>query len=350
MANKVELSVFTPTRRRSPWAPFLLLVVPLLVSAAPAAEQLARYDVSRPAMGTQFRLTFFSNSSTQAEAAAEAAFQRIAALERICSDYLPESELSRFNRGELQELSADLFAVMEAGQRFASMTDGAFDITAGHYSQLWRRTKRKQVLPTEAQLAKVRPLVGWRLLNSNASQRRVQPAKAGMQVDLGGIGKGYAADAALAVLAQHGMRAATVAASGDLAVGDAPPDDPRGWPVVLRNFEEHHSNSEPLRLHLANCGVSTSGDLHQFIEIGGKRYSHIIDPATGLGLTQRISATVISANATSSDALATAVCIMGAAKSIERLATDHQLRVLTFADGDIKEVTSANWPLNGKQE
>lgn len=292
-------------------------------------------------MGTLFRLTFYAPEN-QASQAAEAAFARIAELERICSDYRTDSELTALNRTITHEASADLFAVMEKAQTVSSITDGAFDITCGHFSNLWRRAKRKKELPTPEQLAKVQPLTGWKLLELNPDGRTITLRKPGMQIDLGGIAKGYAADAALAVLKKHGITSAIVSASGDLAIGAPPPDQPQGWPVKLRTFEAAEDKDTLQELHLSHCGVSTSGDLHQFIEIAGRRYSHIIDPRTGLGLTNRIAATVIAQDAASSDAFATAACVLGDDEALVMVRNLGQIHLRVVSPEETR--TSPGWP------
>src|SRR5437667_11520757 len=140
-----------------------------------------------------------------------------------------------------------------------------------------------------------------------------------MQLDLGGIGKGYAADAALAVLKRHGIHSALVAAGGDIAVSSAPPGQP-GWRIAIAPLEPHlgaERGPEIQNLLLCNAAVSTSGDAAQHVEDGGIRYSHIIDPNTGLALTGRSSVTVVARNCTASDGLATAVSVLGPARGLE---------------------------------
>jgi thiamine biosynthesis lipoprotein len=130
-----------------------------------------------------------------------------------------------------------------------------------------------------------------------------------MRLDLGGIAKGYAADAALTVLAQHGLPHAMVAAGGDLALGRPPPGEP-GWKVALAPFGS--AAGAPVSVVASEVGISTSGDAEQFVEIDGTRYSHILDPATGHGLTSAAAVTVIARTATLSDGLATAGCVLAA--------------------------------------
>jgi thiamine biosynthesis lipoprotein len=132
-----------------------------------------------------------------------------------------------------------------------------------------------------------------------------------MLLDVGGIAKGYAADEALRVLRGRGLNRALVAASGDLAIGDAPEGE-TGWRIGVEP-----TDGVSRQLTLVNTAVSTSGDTEQFVEIDGKRYSHIVDPKTGMGLTNRIGVTVVAPKGIVSDSVATAVCVMGAERGLE---------------------------------
>ena len=135
-----------------------------------------------------------------------------------------------------------------------------------------------------------------------------------MRLDLGSIGKGYAADQALQILKGRGIDRALVAASGDIAIGNPPPGQ-RGWKIGIAAFGGA-TNSPARTLLLHNAGISTSGDTEQFIEINGVRYSHIVDPATGLGLTSRIQATIIGPDATTTDSLDTTVSLLGVKRGL----------------------------------
>ncbi|MEZ0385605.1 MAG: FAD:protein FMN transferase [Verrucomicrobium sp.] len=269
-------------------------------------------------MGSVFYITVYAADAAQAEKAALDAFRRVDEINAIASDYLPESELSRFNRAAANEpvkISSDLFQLFEESIRAARLTDGAFDITATYAIQQWRRAKRKQKLPTPEETQKAVAMTDWRQLSLDDSKHTAVKRKEGVLLDLGGIGKGYAADAALRVLNDHGITRAVVAASGDLAIGDSPPGK-EGWDVALRTFEKPEESDRLTHVILNNCGCSTSGDLHQFLELEGKRYSHIVNPRTGLGLTERIGCTLIAPTATTADSLATAFCVMGVERTV----------------------------------
>ena len=269
-------------------------------------------------MGTTFRIVCHAADEKKASSAAEAAFRRIEELNGKLSDYVETSELRCLcaTSGRPVPVSEDLFAVIEAARATAERTDGAFDFTVGHLTGLWRRSRRQKELPSAERLDSAMAATGWRHVALDKSTRAIALARPGMALDLGGIAKGFAADAALAVMKKHGLSRAIVIAGGDMAIGDPPPGED-GWEVKLRTFAQSEAGADDLLpLALRNCGVSTSGDLYQFVEIGGTRYSHIVDALTGLGLTQRIACSVIAPNATTSDAYATALCVLGSERGL----------------------------------
>jgi FAD:protein FMN transferase len=268
-------------------------------------------------MGTMFTITLYAEDSDFAEQSAKAAFHRIADLEDIMSDYQADSELNLLCEkppGKPVPISADLFDVLWRGQEVSRVSDGAFDVTIGPNVRLWRFARKRKVLPTAAELASAKDAVGFRKLGLDPKTKAATLLVPNMRLDVGGIAKGYAADQALKLLEGRGINRALVAASGDLAIGDPPPGK-RGWRIAITGFAGA-TNHVTHPLLLRNAGVSTSGDSEQFVEIGGLRNSHIVNPATGLGLTNRIQATVVARDATTSDALATTVCIVGPSRSI----------------------------------
>ncbi|HKP10720.1 MAG TPA: FAD:protein FMN transferase [Blastocatellia bacterium] len=285
------------------------------LKAKPA--DLARYEFAEAHMGTQFRIVLYAQDDETARHASAHAFDRIARLDATMSDYRETSELMTACKRAAREwvtVSGDLFRVLAASQRFARRSAGAFDITVGPVVQLWRRARRRGELPDAEKLAAARRLVGYARLRLDARRRAMRLNRAGMRLDLGGIAKGYAADAALAVLKQHGVTSALVAAGGDIVVGDAPPGS-RGWTVAVRSITATDEASM-IHLRLANAAVSTSGDAEQFVEINGTRYSHIIDPRTGQPLTGRRSVTVVARDGTTSDALATAASVLTPSRAL----------------------------------
>jgi thiamine biosynthesis lipoprotein len=310
---------------------------------------LQRYEFQQPHMGTMFSITLYAPDEMKAREASDAAFTKVSDLDRTMSDYDPESELMQLCRkpfGQPVRVSAELFDVLQKSQRVADLSGGAFDVTVGPVVRLWRRARRTGEMPDAEMLARARAAVGWKKLKLNARDQTVTLTVTNMQLDLGGVAKGYAADAALAVSKSHGISRALVAASGDIAVGDAPPGQ-SGWRVSVGALGSDPASKAPVAhtLLLENAAVSTSGDAEQFVVIEGKRYSHIVDPRTGIGLTERLQVTIVSRRATETDAFATAVSVLGAETGLRVVDSQSGLAALLLVkQGDgLKTLTSREW-------
>jgi thiamine biosynthesis lipoprotein len=336
----------------------LFVLFTALASFGPAdSPSLERFTFREPHMGTQVRLVLYAPDRARAQAAAKAAFARIAELDGIMSDYRPASELMRLCKkagGEPIEVSADLFRIIEKAQEAARRSAGAFDVTVGPLVRLWRRARRTRQLPSAQEIKKALDLVGYEKIKLDPLRRTVQLLVMGMLLDLGGIAKGYAADAALETLARHGIRQALVALGGDIRVGAAPPGT-RGWKIGIAPLKKPDAEPEHYLL-LENAAVSTAGDAEQAAIIHGRRYSHIIDPRTGMGQLGRRSATVIAGDGTTADALDTAFCVLGPEKGL-RMIEEVQGAAALYVyekDGKILTVSSSrfsryNLKSNGKE-
>lgn len=294
---------------------WLLLWIPAILLLGGAEPTLSRYSFREPHMGTQFQIILYAPDKTKADKAAKDTFARIEFLNRTMSDYQDTSELMRLCAkagGPPVPVSAELFFVLSRAQEVSRLSDGAFDVTIGPVVRLWRTARKLRKLPDPEKLAKARALVGWRNIRLDVKKRTVQLLKAGMRLDLGGIGKGYAADEALAVLKKHGISRALVAAGGDIVVGSPPPDKD-GWKIAIAPLL---SEKDAGRLVLHDAAVSTSGDAEQFVEIGGRRYSHIVDPRTGIGLLGRMSVTVVAKKGIDADSLTKVAAVLGPEKGL----------------------------------
>jgi thiamine biosynthesis lipoprotein len=311
----------------------------------PPAGPLTRYEFSEPHMGTTVRIVLYAADEATAKSAAKAAFARIAELNRILSDYLEDSELMRLCKksdGLPVTVSEDLFNVLDASQEMSRSSNGAFDVTVGPIVHLWRRSRRTLELPKADDLKKALSVVGYQNIRLDRKTRTVQLLIPGTLIDLGGIAKGFAADMALAVLRRFGITKAMVALGGDIAVGDAPPDS-RGWKIAIETPAGKNGPTN-FNLLLTHRAVSTAGDANQFVTIGGKRYSHIVDPKTGMGLVGRRSVTIVARNGLTSDAWDTAVCVMGVARGMKLVESREDLAGLFVEEnkaGDV-EVTQSS--------
>ena len=275
-------------------------------------------------MGTVWTVKLHAADEKTAQAAADGAFARIEELNATLSDYLKESELSRLSAtagsGKPMTVTGDLFAVLAVSQQAATESGGVFDITIGPSVQLWRTAKKSRTLPSADELAAARAATGWESLVLDEKARTALLRKPGMRLDSGGIAKGFAQDEAMKVLREKfQITSALIDAGGSPLVSGRPPGRD-GWVIQLAKTRE---DDQDVLLRVENTCVDTSGDLNQFVEIGHRRYSHIIDKATGLGLVESTQATVVVPSATLADWLATALCVMGPEHSIAFIARTH---------------------------
>ncbi len=279
-------------------------------SAALAGE---RIEALEPHMGTMFRIVLYAGDPARAHTAIRAAFDRVAGLDNMLSDYKPDSELNAICAtavGRDTSISDDLYTVLKASQSLADRTGGAFDVTLGPVIRLWRKARQTGRLPTAGELAEAAQRTGYRKLHlaNRGNRPSVRLDIDGMQLDLGAIAKGYAADEGLRVLRERGFPQALVAASGDIAFGDAPPGK-AGWETGVDSIDAPGASFTEV-LFLNNAAISTSGDTEQFVRIDGVRYSHIVNPKTAKGLTTRVCVTSIAAKGIESDGLSTAASVV----------------------------------------
>ena len=271
-----------------------------------------RFEYVDPEMGVDFHLKFYAKDLAMAERIARKTYARVEDLNAIFSDYNPASELNRLSHpphGQSVKVSRELFDILQLAQTLAHETDGAFDITAGPMIRLWRTARKQQKLPSPIALADVKNRVGFKKIKLNSHNRTVTLLAANMQLDLGGIAKGFVVDEAMKTLKANCIRRAFVAASGDILTS-GPPIGQEGWRVLVRNVDQF-GNLYPRTVHLRHQALSTSGDTEQFVEINGRRYSHIVDPRTGYGLAHRMQVTVVSKASAKSDSHATAISVLG---------------------------------------
>ena len=318
----------------------------LLLLSARAAD-LQRFAFEKAEMGLPFRITLYASDEAVAKAASDAAFARIAVLNSTFSDYDSDSELSRLSRtsgqGKAVPVSRDLWLVIERAQALAERTDGAFDITVGPLVNVWRRARRKQELPSAELIAEMRPRVGFKNVRLDPQARTVELLVPEMRLDCGAIAKNYAVDEALAVLKARGITSALVGGSGDMAAGDAPPGQP-GWRIEVAALDVPGA-PPPQIVFLKNRGIATSGDVFQRVEIGGKRYSHIVDPRTGYGLTDHSLVTVLAPDCTAA-CLATAVSVLGPDRGL-RLIEEVPASAARIARKPVEKIEfmqSSRWP------
>lgn len=278
----------------------------------------------RPVMGTFAHIIAVAADANTAQKSVEAAFDQIMAVDKLMSDYKPDSQLSLVNREAFKnpvKVNEPLFEVLSKSITFSKKTNGAFDITVGPLVDLFHRACEKGIAPTENEIAAAKAKTGFEKLILDEQNGTVKFAVDGMRLDLGGIAKGYSVDKAVEAMKKCGTLGGLVAAAGDIRVFGTPPKGKNAWLVGLQDPDkvtDSIDNAQTLlTLRLKDMAVSTSGDYRRFTTINGKKYSHIVDTKTGKSSQGLTSVTIITTNTTDADALATSVSVMGVEKGLE---------------------------------
>ena len=280
--------------------------------------QISRFSFTESKMGAPFTIIFYSNDSIQAASIAKRCFALVDSFNFIFSDYIDSSELSKLSKSAgvnslPVSLSPAMYDILIQSKKAFELSEGAFDITMGPLSKLWRKARRQHQFPADSTVKRIRNLIGFDKLVFDTLQKTIRLTQEGMQLDLGGIAQGYVAQKVINFLHSQGVNNALVNASGDIVVSGAPINKD-GW-VVGVNIPEKTAELLNQKLLLKNRAITTSGDAYQYIEKDGIRYSHIINPASGYGVTFQRNVTVIAADGTTADWLATACSILSLKKA-----------------------------------
>ena len=276
-------------------------------------------------MGADFTLLIDHPNKNFAKKAASKAFKEAHRLDQIFSDYISDSELSRLsiNSGSsgFYPLSEDLFQVLAASQKLAIETKGAFDITIGPFSRLWRIARFRKTLPNSNVLLNAHKRVGHEKLILDYEKKEAQLLENAMVLDLGGIAKGYAADQMLKTLKRFGVSRVLIDAGGDILLGDAP-SDKSGWRIEIGG----RKHPDLPILIVSNIAIATSGDFEQSVTLNDQKFSHLINPFTGIGLTNLSQVTVLAPSAMVADSLASACLVLGSNKGMKYLQSKQQIQ------------------------
>jgi thiamine biosynthesis lipoprotein len=310
----------------------ILLFIYLLIFFSVEA-QYRKFSFQQPEMGSLFNLVIYGTDSSEAAKAAAKAYLLIDTLNGIYSDYLPGSELNRLcalsGNGEWVKVSEPLFQILQVAWHAGKLSQGSFDVTAGPLVRLWRKARRDKLLPPTDSITNAKKKVGYRLMEFDTVQKAVRLKKQGMQLDLGGIAKGETAQRVCNRLRELGFPNTLLDAGGDIVTGSVP-DGVRGWHVAINLPESEETMRYQLLLH--NEAVTTSGDLYQYVELNGKRYSHIVDPRSGYAITNSRNVTIISKMGINADWLTKACSILPVSKALQLVkkfpATEVQIAIL----------------------
>ena len=305
-----------------------LLLASLTVPVYPQAQaaDLIRYEASHPAMGTVFTVVAYGADRDYLAEVVDEVFDEIDGLDAQMSNYQPTSEISRINREAAREpvlVEPRLFQLIQDSVRTGAETGGAFDITVGPLMKAWGFFRGQDRLPAPFEIAVTLKRIGYQHLQLNAADRTIRFERPGMEIDLGGIAKGYAVDQAVEILRSRGIQSALVSSGTSTLYALGSPPGERGWRVSLRSPYDAKKAADVVLLQ--DFSLSTSGNYEKFFRIGGKLYCHIMDPHTGRPVENMLATAVLAARATETDALSTAFFVMGVAGSRKYMATHPNL-------------------------
>ena len=283
--------------------------------AAPEAP-LVRHEASRMSMGCAYAIVAYGRDAAALTGIVEAAFDEVDRIDRLMSHYKPESPLSRLNR----EASAgpvavdpELFGLIAESLRYSRESAGAFDITVGPLMKAWGFFRGGGRVPAEDELAEVRARVGYAHVILDPGAQTIRFDRPGVELDLGGIAKGYAVDRAVALLRSRQVAAALVSAGGSTVFGLGAPPGHAAWEVGVQDPVDPDATA--LTVRLKDRTLSVSGSYEKSFEKDGVRYSHIMDPRAGRPVQGVLSVAVLADTGTAGDALDDAFFVLGVARS-----------------------------------
>ena len=297
-------------------------------------------------MGTQFNVIFYAPDSLIAQRAYAAVSARMDSLNQIMSDYLDGSEINRLSQtagsNRWVPVSRELFEVLQKAHRIASISKGRFDPTVGPLSLLWRRAVRRNEFPSAKVRRHARRAVGYKLMELNEATHTVKLRRRQMRLDVGGIGQGFAVDEAMLVLHRYGIRSALIDIGGDVLAGEAPVGT-EGWRVAVGSGRS--GDADTAIVLIKNAAITTSGDTYRHLEYKGKRYSHIMNPRSGLGLRHFVRTTVLAPDGYRADALTKVFSVGGLGKSQKLIKQFPGVHVLMIEqkNGRLRKWQSAGW-------
>jgi FAD:protein FMN transferase len=298
-----------------------------------------RFEESLDAMGTTYSVVTYGQDRFKMQAAVELAFDEVRRLDQLLSNYRPASEWSKVNRDAADrpvKVSRELFDLLAACMRYSEASAGAFDITVGPLMKVWGFYRGSGRFPHRAEVKGALSRVGYRNIELDAEHQTVRFRRSGVEMDPGGIGKGYAVDRMVAILKENGIESALITAGSSSIYGlGSPETEPRGWNIAIRNPKD--PNETVMEVFLKNESLSTSGNYEKFFRVGSKLYSHIMDPRTGYPAQGVLSVSVIAPETIDSEAWTKPYYING-----RKWAAAHKLKgSRVFLCEDRSDVTCA---------
>ncbi len=303
----------------------------ILVSLAEPERETIRYEDSRVSMACAYTIVVYGDDRTPFKQIVNAAFDEVDRIDRLMSHYKPDSPVSRVNREAHKmpvKVDAELFDFIAECLRYSRESDGAFDITVGPLMKTWGFFRGEGRMPSDAELNEARSKIGYQHVSLNPKEQTIFFDRAGVELDLGGIAKGYAVDRAVAALKQHGVASALVSAGGSTIHALGSPPDSLGWEVKIQDPLDQRKSAATVSLK--DQSLSVSGSDEKFFELNGARYSHVMDPRTGRPVQGVLSVAVIAGNGTVGDALDNVFYVFGVERGRESLKKFPASEVIFF--------------------
>lgn len=279
------------------------VILLLLVSAFPVAAGTVRVERSMDAMGATYTVAVYGADRFKLDAAIDDALEEVRRLDHVLSNYRADSEWSKVNRDAANgpvKVSEELFNLLSACQDYSRQSDGAFDITVGPLMKVWGFYKGTGRFPHRAEIRGALTRIGWRKVVLDPAARTVKFAAKGVELDPGGIGKGYTVDRMVTILRSRGVTSGLISAGTSSIYAIGTPGDEKGWKVSVRHPKDARKTVQDF--YLKDESMSTSGNYEKFFMAGGKLYSHIMDPRTGYPAQGMVSTSVIAPKTIDSEA------------------------------------------------
>lgn len=309
----------------------MLKIIMAMLFPVSLLAQARRFEFTQNKMGSPFQIIFYCDDSLKAVRVSNTCFMMVDSLNKIFSDYDTTSEITKVSRNAYanpQKISGELMHLLQLSSHAYKNSEGAFDISIGNLSQLWRYSKKQKIFPSPFAVDSTQKLTGFHHLLIDTVRQTLSFMVPGIKLDFGGIVKGYAAQKVVDYLLSQSIVSALADAGGDIAISNAPPQKD-GWLVAV-NVPESATESWKKKLTLHNKSVATSGDVYQYTLHEGKKYSHIINPETGYGITSQRNVTVIAGDGATADWLATACSILPIRKSLRLAKKQHAALMIAY--------------------
>ncbi len=316
-----------------------LFIIFILISISSKA-QLQKYTFNQPKMGSPFKIVAYASDYNALSTAVNKVYERVDVLNAIFSDYDEKSEISiltkNYKKGQWISISPELLKILKISRDASLQSNGAYDVTVGQIVKEWRKARRAKRLPDAEILKLVLSKTGFQHLQIHQKKPKIRFNTEGVLLDFGGIVKGYAAQEAVRILTESGFASCFADAGGDLAFGSFPPNHER-WSIGVTLPNEENILFERL-LSFENHAIATSGDMYNFVEIDSLRYSHIVNPKTGMGVTHQRNVTVIAKDGATADWLATACSVLSPDEAIKlvKLYVEAEVLIVENQSGKIK--------------